>query len=68
MVGGNGSLVTKSAEYALRQCHWNKAEQYKKHHYRVKKGISTGTLIQITLKVTEERRVFGNKLETEGLI
>ena len=45
MVGGNGSRATKSAEYALRQCHRSTAEQHKKHCYRYKKGTSVRTLL-----------------------
>lgn len=44
VVGGNGSLGIISAECALRQCHWNNAEQYK-----IKREFCMGTLTQITL-------------------
>lgn len=42
VLGGKKSLATKSAEYALRQWHWNKAEQYKKHYYRYNNEILYG--------------------------
>lgn len=45
----NLSFAVEFAQHTLRQCHWNKAEQYKKHCFGYIKGLSMSTVIQITL-------------------